>query len=343
MRQVFLFLKICYLEWHRHRKQYLDGLVTKTGASLDELFRTFGCKPPVDWGRDRGEVIQKLDHRTREILKERKISIVKTPPTELDRLVEMAVNKIRPFEEKGEKGFKDSLILFTVFHHAKGHENHTQLLVTNDEIYKHPDVIRLAGESSVELLTADSLVSAIQELEGWGQHINQIFKEYDEATLKLFLHEQFPKITDFIKNNCEFPLSSLNRNLQLGIFPRVIKVSDPQVAKINSAQRETLPKDGNGKVRISCVLTVKLQVTIHQPQLPPEPRFKMGAEVPSVYETASAGMLGLIGHPNPGLIEEQVTCVDVSIEGDALLKRVQDEKGFFKDSYSELVLERAII
>ena len=56
---------------------------------------------------DTKSIVQDTEAVTRKILADNNISIVDIPQVSLKELVSMSVNKIKPFEEKGEKGFRD--------------------------------------------------------------------------------------------------------------------------------------------------------------------------------------------------------------------------------------------
>ena len=282
-------------------------------------------------------MISELDKRTREILKEKNIQILPTPKIDLQRLIDMAVNKIRPFEERGEKGFRDSIILFTVLEHAKAFSTKAHLLVTKDDVYQHPHVTATASEYGVELTHAISLLQAVDVLESYGKRIGEAIEEYDKQILRNFLAGTTEEITAYVRANCEFGESWLNQNIGVGFLSRVLEVKDASVVGITSITRGTVPYElEEGRIKISFGAKTELTVRILPSFIAPEPRHKVGVVQSGPLHASSAGILSAVALPQ---IEEKTKEVELPVEATVLLKRERGPDGHRADKYSDLKIE----
>ena len=89
------------------------------------------------------------------------IEVIETPKNiSIRQLVTMAAFKIRPFEDKREKGFRDTVILYTILEDAKKRNIKDCLFITEDKIFAHEDVQQIIKKYRVNIDIADSLETA---------------------------------------------------------------------------------------------------------------------------------------------------------------------------------------
>lgn len=331
--------EVSYLEWLRQRQDYLDRLLHHSHKSMEDLAQTFGFSLQEDQIKQMQAMRDALDGKTRQILNERGVVVLETPQIELRTLIDMAVKKIRPFEEKGEKGFMDSVALFTILEQAKKDQVGSHLLVAHDQVYRHSDAAKLSEQYGVELVVIESIFAAVEELENYAKLVQRAIAEYNKQRLRDFLQGEIVRISDFIKQNAEFTSSALNQGGRLGGFmPQILGVTDIAALAIGEVTRGTLPEEADqGRVKISFSVRANAVVKIKKFTFPPEPRFKAG-EVASgtLYSATSSGLLAaaLLDDSELKAVE-----LEVSVEGSVLLMRRPDENGRKQDVYSDLQLE----
>jgi len=139
--------------------------------------------------KDRKYKLRDVEKLLRKFLSHTSVSIISTPHNiDIEELIHMSVNKIKPFEETGEKGFRDSVILFTIFEHAKNERNGSHLLVANDGVYQESDVTMLAEKHNVKLLVAPSIQKAHSMLEEFlGDATKEEIEEINKFLINLRL------------------------------------------------------------------------------------------------------------------------------------------------------------
>jgi len=92
-----------------------------------------------------------------------KINILPLPEIDINRLLRMSIDCTPPFEESEaktkEKGFRDSLIMFTVLENIRGRPQDSSLLITADKLLTKGCSLRL-GEYSTSLSFATNFAEA---------------------------------------------------------------------------------------------------------------------------------------------------------------------------------------
>jgi len=294
--------------------------------------------------KDRKDKLRDVEKLLRKFLSHTSVSIISTPHNiDIEELIHMSVNKIKPFEETGEKGFRDSVILFTIFEHAKNERNGSHLLVANDGVYQESDVTMLAEKHNVKLLVAPSIQKAHSMLE---EFLGDATKEEIEAKnlpLENFLDENIDTITEFLKG-IPWPLSFLNRDNRLGIGIMEATLNDIRQARITSVTRVEPTMDFDKQrhrmvtflssvdVIFDVIATVKITPPFH------EPRLKVGDTYSALADFLGEGKPEVsTGFPTkliPATFSETIT-----ITGSTVLTKLQRGKKKITETYRDLRLD----
>ena len=104
----------------------------------------------------------------------------------------MAVAKIRPFEEKGEKGFRDTVILLTILEEMKVKRFKQALFITKDQIFEHDDVKKLVQKYNVN-------IQVINSFDQTTEYINKLL----DIEVKNFIDSENKKLLDFLNGHFE--------------------------------------------------------------------------------------------------------------------------------------------
>ena len=218
----FYIPEVAYLEWVNKKKKEIETTLKRIKGNVENL-KTRYLFNEIDLSKISA---QKLFEQSKSILDENieknKIEIIKTHKVDLDRLISMSINKIRPFEEKREKGFRDSLIFFTILNDAKK-GNKICWLISDDKVFSHEDVIRVAIEEGVDYAHYTSIEAFKESIEKLKIKIIQKVKETELKKLEEFLKSKQDQITDFIREKGKFNLYYLNTLFKPSIIEEILK------------------------------------------------------------------------------------------------------------------------
>ncbi|KKQ98917.1 MAG: hypothetical protein UT24_C0031G0002 [Candidatus Woesebacteria bacterium GW2011_GWB1_39_12] len=152
-----------------------------------------------------GDYVGRLFDTLRGKLKEMGILIIDTPKNiSLDELVARATFKIRPFEDKGEKGFRDTIILYTILEDMKNKKIVSSLLVTGDKVFTHKDVSKKIESYKVDIQIATSL-----------EESSKLIKEILDYKARSIIENKEKKLLDFVKSKRSEIFSFVKENAEL--------------------------------------------------------------------------------------------------------------------------------
>ncbi len=328
--------EISFQEWMPKRLEIIRKHIGRAESALYDLSSLFDYVKIKEWEKDKDAIIEDTENFTKRLLDDVGISVIDTPEIDLGSLIHMSINKIRPFEEGNEKGFRDSINLFTIIEFAKNHQNGSHILLAEDKVYQHKDIQSLAEKNGIDLIITTTLAEAIDSLEFFIKDIEKRTIEISKLTLKIFLLEKQDKIHEFIKLNGVFTSSFLNSEYQFGFSPNILGIEDSRVVGVESATKGTLPSGkNNGEVKISFNAKVEfdVRISVYEPESRPKPKYRHG-------EVRSGGLLEhLAGFPQTEsyVPKKPVRTVtkNVPIEGSAILTRTSSP---FREEYTDLKL-----
>jgi hypothetical protein len=329
-------------EWKAIKKKDFIGKITSCENSLENvknLMKKYliGIQLPSFDSfispKDKNGLFTAADNMMDSKLEEIGIVIAQTPNISLDLLLKMSIDKIRPFEEKREKGFRDCVILFTILEFAKNSIPDFPVLITADKVFDHVDVHKIASDHKIRLIIVNSIQGAIDELE---KFIDQVIKDTDAKRaelLKAFLNSHKEEISEFISEQRSFS-GLFGFKSEGGISPQDVKaISSVELLEIHNPTPGILPKGvKKDRVKISFLVKVKFSLIITQYYLNVLTQLFYGPEFEFRQETGAWMRKDEYGDFRP---KEVPTIIDrdLKIEASALLDRDTDQ-------YSEIQLER---
>ena len=178
--------------------------------SLDKASRNLGHMLARTVTYEQPQDVEGNVHRlVTEFLNSAEIEVIQIPNIPVESLVDMAVKKEAPFEEKREKGFRDAVIMFTILDHMERNQISNATLISADRIFNHEAVFKRFENRGFRLSVAKTVVEAKE----------QRMKEVDEAIttyidgmereLKVFLSTKREQIFEFIHKNTRISESFL--------------------------------------------------------------------------------------------------------------------------------------
>jgi hypothetical protein len=285
--------ELCVRELVQQRRNEARDAIRKANSLVSHVARYLDNPPTLGWGKDEEQILADVEARVHKYLSDNGLRVIPTPSILLDTLTDMAVRKIRPFEERGEKGFRDSVILFTILEYAKTPPPGYHLLLSRDSVFEHEDVKARTGEAGIDLRVANSVADAFDHLK---QFVTDTVKEWAEEksqALRAFLLEHMGEIEGYVREKGEFTSGYLlSDDTFASLTTRIQAIESVELTNIVNAQPGKLPNDAvEGKVQVSFGAEVKFTLAVSI--LPPltGPTFRVRREGESVEATRSDNLL----------------------------------------------------
>jgi hypothetical protein len=183
------------------------------------------------------------------------MKLVPTPTNiQVDVLIEMAVKKVAPFEKKGEKGFaekgfRDTIILFTIMQHMKANAFKNAILLSADKIFTEDAVTTRFKNNGLNVLVSKNLAEANGQVEKLIDVQIKFITEEEEQAIKSFLVEHSNQIFDYVLKNAkvsELFLSGLGDFFSSDHIESVLSVRPKGISKVSlghTVRDEPYPKD----------------------------------------------------------------------------------------------------
>lgn len=279
----------------------------------------------LDLPLERGQAaapLTDLDAHYREVLThrcaEKSITVVPLGEVPLERLLDMAVKRIAPFQQKGERGFRDALIVFCMLAYAKQYGQGRVSLISADRVFKEDSVVMLAKEYGVDLDVYESVDSFTEYLDTLLSKFIKHVRQEQAERVRIFLIEHAEEIERFIENNAEFQEGFLSGGSFLGTIRRVQKVVLKDITKVTTVPEDS--EEGIATLLITFEVLLAIELEIETPLwVPQEPkRYRVGQEV----EQAE--------HSFP-LPRRQLTTVDRSVACEATAKEQRKDSNRLSD------------
>jgi hypothetical protein len=131
--------EVSWLEYVRKRKKDLAFFADSCSKAERILEKHSKCIPEIAVALDRvREYLANIDTHYRERARQRDIEIIPLSPVDPGRLLRMSIECIRPFEdaedESKEKGFRDSLIMFSILESLRHRPDECAIVITQDQL-----------------------------------------------------------------------------------------------------------------------------------------------------------------------------------------------------------------
>ena len=131
--------EISWLEYLRKRKKEINIFLDSCAKVERILERQGKLIPEISHAHAKAtDYLSAIDSHYRRRAAERRIEIVPMAPIDLARLLKMSIDCVPPFEEaedeSKEKGFRDSLIMFSILESLRGRSSERAIVVTKDKL-----------------------------------------------------------------------------------------------------------------------------------------------------------------------------------------------------------------
>jgi len=159
-------------------------------------------RKPLEYEKLR-EVVSTINSIMNNYLYSANIQVVPTPKNiKIETLIEMAIKKEAPFEEK-DKGFRDTIILFTIIEHMLSNKLSNAILVSGDRIFSHEDVANRLKENGLNIIVSNNIKEAKEKLKSIISDVVKIIIDKEKEELKAFLNKRSEEIFKFVLEKAE--------------------------------------------------------------------------------------------------------------------------------------------
>ena len=221
--------RVSWLEFLRKRKiQTLECIskVRQLRASLEKLGQNGDELKAIE---DRMANFEKnLEEVFEKKLSDLKIGTLKLVECRIEDLLKMSIENTPPFEESNEKGFRDSLIMFSILEAVKGRPDLNALVVSGDKLFAE-GILSRQKEYGTSITVVEDLGSAVAHILTLVDEVlrNQRQKEKKEA--KDLLLKNQSEIEKAVEKIREFSYLEL-MDSKLGYIERVVSLKFKDVA-----------------------------------------------------------------------------------------------------------------
>ena len=225
---------------------------------------------------------QDLEAHFSERAKQLGLSILSLPPVDVKRLLTMSIDCVPPFERSNEKGFRDSLIMFTILETLRGRPQDLALLITGDELLAE-GCNRLVDEYQTHLRVVKTIEDALQLIgnEMLDLYRQRLHRESEEAKAELLKYSK--QISAMVQEIRELSEEDLGQGFA-AIFGGGSRENVQQVLSLAFGDVESaLWKDQDKPVsRILFKIRCNAKVVVSEPIFPSYyryPRYTVGGGV----------------------------------------------------------------
>lgn len=255
--------EMAFLEWISKIKEQIIENFTKVDGAVEKIGKLSKTKPHLSLPKKRETILRQVKKDLMSQLRNLGVQIIRTQRMSLKHLLKMSVNKTRPFEERKEKGFRDTVILITVLKHAQKLARGYHLFVTADKGYDHQDVYDQATSYDVRLKIVDSISAAADHIE---KLLDAAVREYLEkraGKIKEFLMRHIDEIMEYIRTKNKIALGTISGEFEFRDVKKIISIEFLDITKVVTGELEDAH---DGKVKIS--FWVKLRFLAIIPESP---------------------------------------------------------------------------
>src|SRR6266481_3584606 len=158
--------RVSWVEFLRKRKVQVSECLTKIKQLRTSLEKLEQSPDELKAIEDR---VTKLDKNLAAVFEKKlaslEIGILPLAKCDLENLLQMSIGNVPPFEDSHEKGFRDSLIMFSILEAIKGQPEKNALLVTNDKLLTE-GILAKQKEYGTTIQLAGDIKSAVLHIVG---------------------------------------------------------------------------------------------------------------------------------------------------------------------------------
>ncbi len=307
-------------------QEYSEGL-TENNAALERARDGFARRgfvvPTVTWPTAMEQVQAELPQRVRGNLESYGVTILPNEQVNQERLLRMAVRKELPFTEKGEKGFRDSIIVFTVLAHARANGWGNIMVVSNDDAIRR-SFSSIPEAEGIQIQIVNDIDGAVKAIDDFVDNILRQFEVSRKAACREAVLRERERVEEFIREKGVFPETLFFDRLLPGESLAdigTVVLTDVQVAALGELPEQT----ADDRVQVSLDAEMSVNVKVTPGFWPTIRRFRVGGEIPEDARVAAINRRTTQG------TQTRTIPLKVKLEGSVRVRRVEPGREEFSD------------
>src|SRR5258708_681993 len=231
---------VSWMEFLRKRKLQVSDCISRIRqlrSSMEKLGQSHDELKAVE---DRVTDLDKnLDAVFEKKLASLEIGILPLAKCDLENLLHMSIGNVPPFEDSDEKGFRDSLIMFSILEAVKGHPERNPLVVCEDKLLRKGIVTKQAEYGTVVNVVED-IGKANALILGLVEEVLRVRRNKEKQEAKELLLKHRTAIERAVQNIREFSIWDLPSSQLGGHVERILSF---EFNDVNSATWKTRTED----------------------------------------------------------------------------------------------------
>ncbi|MCH7755616.1 DUF4935 domain-containing protein, partial [candidate division KSB1 bacterium] len=262
--------EVAKMEWVALAIKDVTSNLESIEQSSMKIGRVLG-REPLEY-KQLTEIPEKVNQVLMELLNDTEIKIVPTPEIDLEKLINMAVQKIPPFEEKKEKGFRDAVILFTMLEHSKTDNFNKAMFVTQDSIFENPEVTSLLANEGLNIQIAKNISMVLDLLVDQIEEADTLREQDVKLKVKDFLNKNSETIFSFVLEKAQISKSFIEGNifaprsdLPAGTFvKRIVSVKPESINDVYLGLKYSRDEAPEGKYGVTFSVLTEFELIVKQ-------------------------------------------------------------------------------
>lgn len=173
--------EVSLLEFVRKRKKDLNNFTTACSSAQRILENHGRSIPAVGTALEKvNDYLANIDAHYRDRARAIGIEVLPLAPVSIDRLLKMSIECVPPFEQaeddSKEKGFRDSLILFSILESMKNYPKDPAMVITQDKL--------LSKALTVQASELGATVIVVSNLEEATTHVARTLTEAEQTRMR---------------------------------------------------------------------------------------------------------------------------------------------------------------
>ncbi len=271
-------------EWIAHRTEITIRAMRRVVGDSRDLGQMLDRAPPKAKVIDDEELRRTVHAVQMRRLTQAGFEIIQRPKLDLAELIDVFVAKKPPFDD-GDRGFKDAVILETVFAHACTSNSFANIvLVTGDKRFGHPSIGERFLEAGTRLHCVQGpskalLPQTVEKLNGMMKKAGAVrFRDLLQGTTSFAQRHQH-EILDFAMENAQIGLSDIEGSGRAGVleesseadaklkYARILSIDAIRPREVISAfpWLKGLRERTDGREGILITVAIEIDLTIARP------------------------------------------------------------------------------
>lgn len=279
--------EVVVYEWYYMQQREIKSEISKIRESLRKTNLLLNITQPEY--KEPKKMYSTLISKVSQYIREAGMRWVKTTrKISIRKLIVLAAKKIKPFEEKGEKGFRDMIMLLTIVEDMKKNNFHKAILVSDDAVFKHKEIKNhLSGK---DLIIVDNFSSCLDYLDKLSKKkAMEYFSDLSDKILN-YLQTKKDEIFKYVIENAQVSSDFLKGEIPFlkeedKVFGNINRVISVRPTEISSAFPSLTGKSEpvvENMQNITFTVKVDFQLEVSPYNFFNKPKFSIGS--PSEYE-----------------------------------------------------------